>query len=254
MRAAWKRACVRNVSQPKMSCAVWWAVHAAICSLCPPVRCRWLHSVPSRRASDHAIGELYPRPGFARDGFRCRGGASKRAQIAAKTACRTRVHHLTPKRRNVATAAVSARARAALSSCFGLPSWVAMRNLPERRHRARIPESRQEGRKRDVPAHATTGRHGGRADGDLLRRARPFRHGLPMDALAAERDDIAAGVPTGGTRRRGLHVGRAAAGRGACRGAERDGRRRREREKFEKHRVENGAVLVATTRKAGRTR
>ena len=72
-----------------------------------------------------------------------------------------------------------------------------------RRHRAsrRLDLAKRDGNEDDVlgrETHAAIER--ARDDGDLLRQSTAVSNmGSLMDALAAERDDIAAGVPTGGT-------------------------------------------------------
>ena len=69
------------------------------------------------------------------------------------------------------------------------------------RARQRLRLARRDGNEDDVlgrETHAAIER--ARDDGDLLRQSTAVSNmGSLMDALAAERDDIAAGVPTGGT-------------------------------------------------------
>ena len=136
---------------------------------------------------------------------------------------------------------------------------VAMRNpLLERRHRARgrLSLARRDGNEDDVLAHATHAAIGrARAEDDLEGISTAVSNaGSLMDALAAERDDIAAGVPTGGTRDAEAYV-LVAQRQGACAVEVQNETNAvdEEREKFEQHRIENGARLSGNIAgKAGR--
>ena len=128
--------------------------------------------------------------------------------------------------------------------------------LLERRHRARgrLSLARRDGNEDDVLARATHAAIGrARAEDDLERMSTAVSNaGSLMDALAAERDDIAAGVATGGTGDAEAYV-YVAQRRGACAVEVQDATVAvdKSREEFEKHRVENGAQLIGTY--AGKT-
>ena len=134
-RAACSAACLRNVSRPKMSCAVWWAVHAAICSLCPPVFfVRWFRAACWSQAVEasgprHRGAAVPLALRFARDGFQTRRGRREQIapQIAAKTACRTRgaSPDTQAQKRSNRTRFHSPRARARAELLLWLPSCVA---------------------------------------------------------------------------------------------------------------------------------
>ena len=135
---------------------------------------------------------------------------------------------------------------------MAFPSCVAMRHpLLERRHRARgrLSLARRDGNEDDVLARATHAAIGrARAEDDLERMSTAVSNaGSLMDAMAAERDDIAAGVPTSGTLDAEAYV-LAAQRQGEC-AVEVQNKTvavDEEREKYERHRVENGARLRGT--------
>ena len=113
-----------------------------------------------------------------------------------------------------------------------------------RRAQVRLHLARRDGNEEHVLAretHAAIDR--ARAEDDLERMSTAVSNtGSLMDALAAERDDIAAGVPTSGTLDAEAYV-LAAQRQGEC-AVEVQNKTvavDEEREKYERHRVENGA-------------